>query len=179
MHDIEEEQWVIWNGTFGIRDFVTIERVEVGPEGKMAWLEEPYDMVGPFSVDELETQGRIRFAECIVMSRERWREDQASLREAAIEKQRKAQQRIFEELNRSNKRKRRAAAYPGAHDEKAHRELLCLPAEGALNASEIKAAYRRVAKEAHPDVGGSHERFVEITQARDALLESYPSASGR
>ena len=171
MHDssrtVEEEQWIIWNGTFGVRDFVTIEKVEARPEGRVAWLEEPYDMVGPFSVDELETQGRISFAECIVMSRQRWQEDQASLREAAFEKQRETQRRVFEELNRSNRRKRREVLC----DEQEHRELLCLPAEGALEASQVKAAYRRIAKEAHPDVGGSHEQFVRISQARDALLE--------
>jgi len=34
MHDSpwpeEEEQWVIWNGSYGIVDTVTISRVEVG-----------------------------------------------------------------------------------------------------------------------------------------------------
>ena len=167
----EDEQWIIWNGTFGIRDFVTIDRVESGPEGRSAWLEEPYDMVGPFSFDELETDGRICFAECTVMSRQRWQEDQAQLRQEAVERYREAQQRIFEELARSNARKRRQAAHMRQSDEKEHRELLCLPVDGELEVSQVKAAYRRLAKKAHPDVGGSHELFVRITEARDMLLE--------
>jgi malonyl CoA-acyl carrier protein transacylase len=35
----------------------------------------------------------------------------------------------------------------------------------------LSGLVRRIAKEAHPDVGGSHEQFVRISQARDALLE--------
>ena len=167
----EEEQWIIWNGKLGIRDFVTIGRVKVGPEGRSAWLEAPYDMVGPFSLDELETKGQIGFAKCVVMSRKRWQDDRVRLREEALEKQREARQRIFEELARSNARKRGQASRRQPCDERAHRETLCLPIDGALEVSQIKAAYRRLAKEAHPDVGGSHEQFVRITEARDALLE--------
>jgi plasmid stability protein len=175
MHDspwsAEEEQWIIWNGALGIRDFVTIGRVEVGPGGRNGWLEEPYDMVGPFSLDELETNGRIGFAACTVMSRRRWREDQAELRQEAFERHREAQERLYEELARSNARKRRRATRTQQSNEQEHRELLCLPIDGELEPSQIKAAYRRLAKKAHPDVGGSHEHFVRITEARNALLE--------
>ena len=41
-----------------------------------------------------------------------------------------------------------------------------------LEEAQIKTAYRRLAKEAHPDVGGSQEKFVQITEAYNALLES-------
>ena len=51
------------------------------------------------------------------------------------------------------------------------RALLALPAEEILEVKQVKAAYRRLVKTAHPDVGGSHERFVQITEARDILLE--------
>jgi hypothetical protein len=174
MHEssIEEEQFIIWNGSIGIRDFVTIERVEVEPDGRYGWLEEPYDMVGPFSIDELETNGAIRFAACIVMSRQKWQEDQIRLREEAFAKQRKAQEEMFEELFRFNKQKRKNTAF-SQNNKKEERELLCLPVEGMLEASQIKAAFRKVAKSAHPDVGGSHELFVRITQARDILLECF------
>ena len=49
--------------------------------------------------------------------------------------------------------------------------------EGALKPSEINAAFRRLAKIAHPDAGGSDEQYRSITDARDALLEQFASAS--
>ena len=69
---LAEEEWVIWNGGHGLVTTATLGRVEVGPEGRQAWLDEPFDMVGPFSLDALERDGRIAFAACIVMSRQRW-----------------------------------------------------------------------------------------------------------
>jgi curved DNA-binding protein CbpA len=62
-------------------------------------------------------------------------------------------------------------------DDSEHREVLDLPMEGALEPSEITAAFRRLAKTAHPDAGGSNERYRAITEARDALLELFGSAS--
>jgi len=167
----EDEQWIIWNSALGVRDFVIIDRVEAGPDSRVAWLEEPYDMVGPFDFDELETNGRINYAACIVMSRQKWQEDQSQLMQEAFEKRRKAQQRAFEELRRSNRRKQQRGNPFQQASEREHRELLCLPLDGELEASEIKAAFRRLARTAHPDVGGSHELFIRITEARDVLLE--------
>jgi hypothetical protein len=167
----EEVQWIIWNGALGIRDFVMIDRVEEDSGRRLAWLEEPYDMVGPFSFDELEATGKIRFAACIVMSRRRWQADQAELRQQAFEKLRKSQEELFEELARRNKYKQKHGSPFQQVNEQEQRELLELPVDGALEVSQIKAAYRRIAKKAHPDVGGSHEHFVRITEARDALLE--------
>ena len=177
MHDNpwyeEEAPWIIWNSALGIRDFVTIGRVEVGPGGREAWLEEPYDMVGPFSLDELARSGRISFAACVVMSRQKWRDDQAALRRDSFEKRRAAQERLYEELARSNRRKRGRATHALQFDGKEQRKLLELPVDGALEPSQIKAAFRRIARKAHPDVGGSHEQFVRITEARDMLLECF------
>ncbi|MEJ2467841.1 MAG: J domain-containing protein [Campylobacterales bacterium] len=169
----EDEQWIIWNGALGLRDFVMIDRVEVESGSRLAWLEEPYDMVGPFSFDELEATGKISFAACIVMSRRRWQADQAQLRQQAFEKLRKAQEELFEELARRNKYKQRHGSPFQQFNEQEQRELLELPVDGALEVSQIKAAYRRLAKKAHPDVGGSHELFVRITEARNALLECF------
>ena len=168
---IEEVQWIIWNGTLGIRDFVTIGRIEEGPEGTNVWLEVPYDMVGPLSLEELQANGLISFAACVVMSRQRWQKDQVQLRQEAIKRHREAQQQLFEELARSNAKKRRRATRIQLFNEQEYRELLCLPIEGGLEEAQINTAYRRLAKKAHPDVGGSHELFVQITEARDALLE--------
>lgn len=165
------EEWVIWNGSYGIVATATIGRVEAGAGGRTAWLNRPYDMVGPFSLEELETHGRIAFAACIVMSRQRWQDDQVELRREALEKRRAAQERMDEEF----------ARFFGGHggyqdnrkpfDELEHRETLNLPIDGKLEPSQIKAAFRRLAQKVHPDAGGSHEKFIRITEARNALLE--------
>jgi hypothetical protein len=167
----DKEEWVIWNGSYGIVTMATIGRVEVGAGGRTAWLNLPYDMVGPFSLDELETHGRIAFAACIVMSLQRWQDDQVELRRESLEKRRAAQERMNEEF----------ARYFGDHggyqdnrnpfDERQHRETLNLPTDGKLEPSQIRAAFRRLAQKVHPDVGGSDEQFIRITEARNALLE--------
>lgn len=156
----DKEQWVVWNGSMGILDTVSIGRIEDGEGGRSAFLAPPYDVVGPFSLDELETRGRIAFGECVVMSRRKWREDQIDLRLEA-------------------RRKRRAFLIrPDFGDaDQELREVLDLPPDGALKPAEISAAFRRQAKTAHPDAGGSDERYRRITQARDALLGQFPSAS--
>lgn len=164
----DEEEWVIWNGAHGLVTTVTIGRVEAGAEGRVAWLEEPFDMVGPFSLNELETQGRIAFAAAIVMSRQRWRDDQAELRRESVELRRAAQQRMNEEFARFFGGGQQARRKP--FDERQHREALDLPMDGKLEPSQIKAAFRRLAQRLHPDMGGSNEQFVRITEARNALL---------
>lgn len=168
----DEEQYVIWNGSFGVADTVTIGRVELEADAKHAWLEEPYSMVGPFSFDALHDEGVIAFAKCIVMTKAKWREDQNRLREESLEKRTKSQREMFEELNRANARRQRGMGMGGVN-EREMRELLCLPLDGELEVVQIKAAYKKVAKTAHPDVGGSHEVFVQIAEARDTLLELY------
>ncbi|MDM5271698.1 J domain-containing protein [Sulfurovum sp. zt1-1] len=170
---IEEVQWIIWNGTLGISDLVTIGRIEEGPEGINVWLEVPYDMVGPLSLEELEKNGLTSFAACMVMSRERWQKDQVQFRQEAIQKHREAQQKLFEDLVRSNAKKRRQATRIQLFNEQEYRELLCLPIEGELEEPQINSAYRKLVKKAHPDVGGSHELFLQITEARDALLKVF------
>ncbi len=155
----DQEEWVVWNGSLGILDMVTIGQIEDGEGGRSAFLAPPYDVVGPFSLDELETRGQIAFGECLVMSRQKWQEDQVDLRVEAREKRRALLLRL--ELG----------------DDKEHREVLNLPMEGTLEPSEISAAFRRQAKTAHPDAGGSNEHYRRITEARDALLEQFRSAS--
>ncbi len=46
MQNIEDEEWIIWNSSIGIRDFVTIGNIN--QDQNIAWLEAPYQMVGPF-----------------------------------------------------------------------------------------------------------------------------------
>lgn len=156
----DKEEWVVWNGSLGILDTAMIGHVEDGEGGRRAFLAPPYGVVGPFSLDELETRGRIAFGECLVMSRGRWQEDQVGLRLEAQEK-------------------RRALLFrPDVdNDDRGQREVLNLPTEGALEPSQINAAFRRLAKTAHPDAGGSNDHYRRIAVARDALLEQFDGAS--
>jgi hypothetical protein len=156
---MDKEEWVIWNGSMGILDMVTIGRIEHTGDGRNAFLAPPYDVVGPFSLDELDTHGRIAFGECLVMSRQRWQEDQVDLRREAQEKRRALLLQWDED-----------------GDDKEHRKALDLPMDGALEPSEITASFRRLAKTAHPDAGGSNEQYRRISEARDALLERFASA---
>ncbi len=165
MEEIEYEEWIIWNSSLGIRDFVTIGRIDAAES--VAWLDAPYDMVGPFSLDELISDGLIRFAACSVMSKQRWQDDRETLREEALSERRKAQQEFYAELERHNRRK--INAVQSAQNE--YRMLLELPVHGLLELSQIKAAYRKAAKKAHPDAGGSQEMFIRIKEACDALIE--------
>ncbi len=153
------EQVVVWNGSMGVLDMAAIGRIEHGEGGRMAYLAAPYEVVGPFSLDELEAQGRIAFAACLVMSRERWQEDQVELRMEAMEKRRALY-----------------AQFEGVTNQHAHREALDLPKDGALKPSDINAAFRKLAKSAHPDAGGSDEDYHRIVEARDALLEILASS---
>ncbi|MEY4766375.1 MAG: hypothetical protein RI907_3048 [Pseudomonadota bacterium] len=168
--------WVIWNGQAGLLAMAELGRVEaMATGGRSAWLAAPFDMVGPFSLDELEGQGRIHFEACTVMSRARWQADQADLRQRAFEQRRAAQARHqAREQARQQAWQRRAEGLRGAdHDEPAHRAALKLPAEGPLTPQAIKAAYRRQAQRAHPDAGGDHQAFVQIGAAKRALLARY------
>lgn len=167
-----DEEWVIWNGGLGLVTTATLGRVEVGSSGRKAWLDEPFDMVGPFKLDELETHGRISFAACIVMSRQRWQEDQAALKRESMNLRRAAHERMNEEFAHFSSRQSRHHGKRQPLDEREHREVLNLPANGKLERRQVNAAYRRLAQKAHPDVGGSHEQFVRITKARTVLLET-------
>lgn len=167
-----DEEWVIWNGGHGLVTTAALGRVEVGANGRTAWLDEPFDMVGPFNFDELETHGRISFAACIVMSRRRWQEDQAALRRESMNLRHAAQERMNEEYARFAGRQNRHHGRRQPQDEREHREALNLPASGKLERRQVNAAFRRLAQKAHPDVGGSHEQFVRITKARAVLLET-------
>jgi hypothetical protein len=179
MHDthesVYEKEWVIWNGANGLLTTVTIGRIEEDADDRMAWLEEPFDMVGPFSLDELERHGRIAFAACLVMSRQRWNDDQVELQRESLKVRRATEERVRERVERSNKS--RNHGYNGHQtgrqpfNDRQHRETLKLPIDGKLEPRQIKAAFRRLAQKAHPDVGGSKEQFVRITEARNALLE--------
>jgi len=51
-----------------------------------------------------------------------------------------------------------------------HRQLLGLPLDCRLSAPEIHRAWKRAAKSAHPDAGGSAQAFQALSAAREALI---------
>lgn len=150
----DNRDWVVWNGSLGVLDTAAIGRVEHGASGRSAWLAAPYDMVGPFRLDKLEAHGRIAFGACLVMSRQKWQEDQIELRLQARERRRAFAMRFVE-----------------PDDDLGYRDILELPRGGELTAAQINSAFRRLAKTAHPDAGGDHNAYCRLTEARDALME--------
>jgi hypothetical protein len=54
--------------------------------------------------------------------------------------------------------------------EEHYRRLLGLPSGRRLFAPEINQAYKRAAKQAHPDGGGTEREFLELSKARDELM---------
>ena len=64
---------------------------------------------------------------------------------------------------------------PNAERELARaRRLLGVPA--VTTREEVRAAYRRLAAEMHPDRGGSDARLAALTEARDRLLSHLPES---
>jgi hypothetical protein len=55
--------------------------------------------------------------------------------------------------------------------EERYRQMLGLPQGPRLSAPEIHGAWKRAAKTAHPDAGGSAQKFLELSAARDALIK--------
>ena len=54
--------------------------------------------------------------------------------------------------------------------EERYRQLLGLPLGRRLSPGEIHGAYKRAAKTAHPDAGGSARQFQALSAAREALM---------
>jgi hypothetical protein len=66
--------------------------------------------------------------------------------------------------------KRNISSKPFTSEDR-YRLMLGLPFGRDLTTSEIHEAYKRAAKTAHPDVGGSEEEFQELSAAKDALMK--------
>jgi hypothetical protein len=165
-----DQHFIIWNSTLGVRDFVLIEKIEDSNSGFQAWLDEPYEMVGPFNLDELLQKGKIDFAECQVVSKEFWRENRLKILNDSYKQQQKFRQKMDEELTQRNKIRQNNF---NDSEESSYRQTLLLPQEIPLTRLQIKAAFKKASKKEHPDVGGSHEKFVQINKAKDALLALY------
>jgi hypothetical protein len=56
--------------------------------------------------------------------------------------------------------------------EQQYRQMLGLPLDRRLAATEIHQAFKHAAKRLHPDVGGDERAFVELAAARDALMQA-------
>lgn len=66
---------------------------------------------------------------------------------------------------------------PGQTTARGWREVLGFPPESRPAYSEVDAAYKRLRSAAHPDKGGTHERFMEVQNAFDiAHKELTPNA---
>jgi hypothetical protein len=55
--------------------------------------------------------------------------------------------------------------------EERYRQMLGLPLGCHLSGAEIRQAYKRAAKTAHPDVGGSAQEFLALSEAREVLIK--------
>jgi hypothetical protein len=62
--------------------------------------------------------------------------------------------------------------------EERYREMLGLPLDGRLAATEIHQAFRRTAKRMHPDAGGDPHAFLALAAARDALMHPQSKKGG-
>ena len=88
----------------------------------------------------------------------------------------RAQQRLgavrdaLHALSRPRFGRRRDPSEPSDPDED-HRRMLGLPLGRRLYGPEIKDAYKRAAKRAHPDGGGSEQAFRALRDAHDALMK--------
>lgn len=58
-----------------------------------------------------------------------------------------------------------------------YRQILGLPLDRRLAATEIHQAFKQAAKRLHPDAGGDTQAFLELAAARDALMHP-PSKRG-
>lgn len=165
-----EDEFIIWNGTFGIRDIVYIGEIKEENGIALIWLDDPYEMVGPLKLEELLTKGEIAFEACIVMTKSQWNLTRDKLQKESYKKQQKIHQEFQEKIKHNNKKRQSYNSTTEHKSEKEYRRILSLPLEGKLEISQIKKAYRKIAKTTHPDVGGDHHEFVLITEAKEALL---------
>lgn len=73
---------------------------------------------GIFNLDKLERGGVIHFADCIVMSRQKWKDEQINLRKESLNKHREAQRRLFEDIENATRRRRGRSTHIQKFNEK-------------------------------------------------------------
>jgi hypothetical protein len=147
----DDQEYFVWNRFHGVGDAAKIETIEQAKHGHKARMAEPFgSKMGWFSYEDLIRAGRAESQGFTVYTWERWQADRHS------------------EMERHSKRK--FTTWPEA-DNVEHRKVLGLPASGPLLTAEIERACRRLAKQAHPDAGGTSEEFRRLIIARDALIK--------
>jgi hypothetical protein len=77
---------------------------------------------------------------------------------------------VVHELTAPRFGRRKAGPAKQLTNEERARKTLGLPLAVQLTCDEIQQAYRRLAKSAHPDRGGSAEAFLDLAAARDVLI---------
>jgi hypothetical protein len=162
-----DDEFILWNPTFGVRIFVTIDKIKQDNNTIHIWIDEPYEMVGPLDFKTLILDGSVNFEACIIMTKEYWKKNQKKLQQESFIQQQKIHQSFQEELKQHNQRKNTIQ-----NKQCQYRKILKLPQDGNLKISQIKTAFKKLAKIEHPDVGGSHENFVKIIEAKEALILS-------
>lgn len=170
MQDYEqflEEDYIIYNKDIILRDFIWIEKIEAKGYKVIAYLEEPYEMVF-FDLEELILNGKIAFESCEIFTTQKWEEDKEIIQKEAFFTQRKNQKEFNENINSFFRKKENS----NQQIEKKYRKLLDLPIHGQLEKTQIKTAYKIIVKKVHPDVGGTHESFIEVARAKDILLDN-------
>jgi len=77
---------------------------------------------------------------------------------------------VVHELTAPRFGRRRAGPPKQLSKEERARRTLGLPLAVQLTCDEIQQAFRRLAKSAHPDRGGSEQAFLDLSAARDILI---------
>jgi hypothetical protein len=93
-----------------------------------------------------------------------------STRDAALRRLRVVRE-VLHALTTPQFGKRQTEARAPAPEER-YRQMLGLPLGRRLSAPEIHRAWKRAAKRAHPDGGGSAREFQEVSAARDGLMKA-------
>jgi hypothetical protein len=92
-----------------------------------------------------------------------------STRDAALRRLRVIR-KVLHTLNQPQFGKRDSEAMELTPEER-YRQMLGVPLGRRLSGAEIQRAYKRAAKTAHPDGGGTTQKFLELSAARDALMK--------
>lgn len=153
-----DEDYPVLTQFRGTLDYAKIAEIRNGKHGRDARLAEPFgSRMGWFSYDNLEKRGRAESQGFTVYTTDFWKSNRDS------------------EIARYMKQWFPKGPFQAVTDtrEAEHRSLLALPDTGALLKSEIEQAFKLLARRAHPDAGGSNEKFKELAAAKDALIERW------
>ncbi|MGO9390242.1 J domain-containing protein [Rhodoblastus sp.] len=149
----EWSEWVVWDAFTKSEGRAPITKFRQAKHCMNALLAEPFDeKIGWFELMPLLKNGRVEARrDVMIFSPEQWEIEKCELM--------------------ARPKPERAAPW-GVSLHQAHRLTLGLPPNGPLSEDGIRNAFRRAAKKAHPDVGGSDEEYQRITDAQEALLQS-------